>query len=661
VGILDKITGALTSPFRTRKPPVIEDQQQWDRAVALIKAGVKRDLRRQKTKAGENWNGIQGRQIGVFLRWSPGDRERILGSCEAGDLFTLGLFLDALRACGPVYGIMRTRGALLRLSQQWSGDPLLIDWLRGKDPEFDPATYAIKSHGHASDFQRLFPMSELGAVLWDGDLGGIGLGEFVPDRLTGKVRLRHLDIHWLRFDWSIMEWIYQSPWERYVVRPGDGRWFVYAPYGLERPWVRAPWLPCALPAITILDSMLGRLRWQEDLADPLKLILGDKDRAEEDLDGLEQFAAEDWNRASHLLLRVGEDAQLVESSGRGYEAYSDSEKSASDAIKLTLAGQTASTGDGGGWSKDGLQGNVEAAITGLSAEMLAETVNEQGLAWYATARGRAPLVWLKWDTRTAEQKAAEAKLLGEAADGITRINQALAPLKRVLDLEAYEEQIGIKIPTTLLPETASPAGGFETAPTSLDVVTEADEVRENKGLPPWGGERGQETVAEIKDELLDTSAPDGLAFAYASADEIPVYESREVAGLPVVIDRPKGTVQRGVGPDGPWERTFRVPYGYVEGTSSPDGGGLDVYDGGDPSSPYAFAVTQLRQDGSVDEFKLLLDCTNIVRALGILLAHVPAWALGPVEIIAVADLPSWIAQADRALADQQARIGTVRA
>jgi hypothetical protein len=652
------IARALSSPFRERTaaaPPapqgaqrtVVENQQQFDRVIALVRAVTRRDLLAKGSKRSEVWEGIRRRQIGVRMRWSAADPERILEACSSGSFFALGLFLDSLRANPVVYGKMRTRGALLGRPTQFSGDPLLCEWLRGKDPEFDPKTGALVSPGHASDFQRLFPLEELGACLWDGDLGSIGLGEFVPDR-TGKTRLKHLDLHWLTYDWSLHKLVYDSPWDRYVVEPGDGRWFVYAPYGIERGFAHAPWLPCALPAIAMQNAVLDRLRWQISQADPLKVIKTDKDRADPEYDALEDFAQNDWHQAAYLILRKEEEAALVESSGRGYQVFTESEKSAADAIAVTLGGQSATSGSGaGGLGNAGSAWeNLESTIIQESAEKLAEAATDQGLRPYAAARGRAPHVFVKWDCRTGQQKTAQVDMMTKAAEGLTKMSEALSPFGKTVDLEAYLDDLGVSVQMVDLPKKASPTGvELEIAPTSLDAVIDANEVRDNKGLPPWPAGKGDKSIAELKDGLQDTADTAAPPAATASAvdQEIPIHETRTVAGLPIVIEQPRGSVQSGVGPDGPWTRTFRgADYGSVEGTTAPDGEGVDVYDGGDRRAKYAFPIMQLRKDGEVDEWKIMLGFADIVSALNTYSAHVPPWAFGSVCIVHVDDLPHWI-------------------
>lgn len=586
--------------------------QEWDRAVALIRAQERYRQRLQGVTNDETWKGIRSRAIGVRLRWSPADRERILAMCEGGDFYALGLFLDSMRANGPVYGAMRARGALLRLPIQWTGDPWLIEWLRGSDPVYDPQTGALLSAGHRSDYQRLFPLSELGAVLWDGDLAGLGVGEFVPDR-KGRKRLRHLDLHWLRFDWTTRDLVYQSPWDAYVVRPGDGRWFVHAPYGLERWWARAPWLACALPVIAMEAAVLDRCRWQRDLADPLKTITHHKDRLDDEIEELRRFAEEDWHRAAYLILQENEKADLVESTGRGYEVYTQSEKSSADTIALTLRGQIATSGGApSGIANTGsVWENVEQGIVAESAEQLAETVQEQGLAPYAVEKRRAPLVWLRWDCRTPAQKIADAEAMAKHADGISKMNTAAAPYGKRVSLEAQIESGGLSVELEDLP------------------------TRKGAGVQlPMAPPAGSQTTAELN-LPQQREEPSATAAAASGPDR------RIVCGLPVIVDRPAGTTQTGIGPDGPWTRTYLVDYGYLEGTVAPDGDGIDVYIGGG-DGPLAWIVEQRRHDGSFDEPKVMLGFEDAEAAVTCYLEHAPLWAFGPVREVAVGDLIEWV-------------------
>jgi len=95
-------------------------------------------------------------------------------------------------------------------------------------------------------------------------------------------------------------------------------------------------------------------------------------------------------------------------------------------------------------------------------------------------------------------------------------------------------------------------------------------------------------------------------------------------GIPLVIDRPKGFVQKGVDASGtPWERTYQTDYGFIPRSRGGDGDGLDVFVGPDPTSQKAFWVTQHRDDGSFDEYKLFLGYSSAHDAYKAFRAHIP--------------------------------------
>ena len=73
----------------------------------------------------------------------------------------------------------------------------------------------------------------------------------------------------------------------------------------------------------------------------------------------------------------------------------------------------------------------------------------------------------------------------------------------------------------------------------------------------------------------------------------------------IVIDRPKGSVH----PRFP-NIKYEVDYGYIENTSSMDGGGIDVWRGSLPSdevNAIIYTVDLMKKDS---EIKLLIGCTE---------------------------------------------------
>jgi inorganic pyrophosphatase len=80
---------------------------------------------------------------------------------------------------------------------------------------------------------------------------------------------------------------------------------------------------------------------------------------------------------------------------------------------------------------------------------------------------------------------------------------------------------------------------------------------------------------------------------------------RLVAEHRLVIDRPRGSVH-------PRFPDFKYPldYGYLEGTSAADGGGIDVWVGSLPDRPLVGVVCTVDLLKRDTEVKLLLGCTT---------------------------------------------------
>jgi hypothetical protein len=143
-----------------------------------------------------------------------------------------------------------------------------------------------------------------------------------------------------------------------------------------------------------------------------------------------------------------------------------------------------------------------------------------------------------------------------------------------------------------------------------------------KLLPYVAMEDGKRAVLTRKLERVAKSTID-----YGGMDDVGLL--REVYGLCVVIDRPRGTARSGVSSDGtPWTNISQVDYGFLPATIGGDGEELDVYLGPTLCAPTAFLVNQLREDGSFDEFKLMLCFDDAMAAIATFFAHVPHWAFG---------------------------------
>lgn len=100
-------------------------------------------------------------------------------------------------------------------------------------------------------------------------------------------------------------------------------------------------------------------------------------------------------------------------------------------------------------------------------------------------------------------------------------------------------------------------------------------------------------------------------------------------GIPITIDRPKGYIQHGRDAQGqPWEREYKVDYGYIPRTKGGDGEGVDVFLGPKPESDTAFWIAQKKADGSFDEYKVMLGFGSPEEARTTYLDHVPETYFG---------------------------------
>jgi hypothetical protein len=120
-----------------------------------------------------------------------------------------------------------------------------------------------------------------------------------------------------------------------------------------------------------------------------------------------------------------------------------------------------------------------------------------------------------------------------------------------------------------------------------------------------------------------------------------------VHGLTIAIENPKGSVRRGVGPDGkPWARTMVAHYGRIKRTVGRDGEPVDVFLGPDPDSQLVFVIDQLESSGDLGEHKVMLGCRNYPKARQLYLTHYPPnWArtnLGAIRGMTMPQFRRWL-------------------
>ena len=105
-------------------------------------------------------------------------------------------------------------------------------------------------------------------------------------------------------------------------------------------------------------------------------------------------------------------------------------------------------------------------------------------------------------------------------------------------------------------------------------------------------------------------------------------------GMDVHLDRPRGFIMRGEDDKGtPWERRYKVDYGFIPNTKGGDGDGVDVFLGPDKTADEAYWIAQKKPDGTFDEYKVMLGFTNRDTAIGCFRDHIPLKLLGGVTVM----------------------------
>ena len=119
-----------------------------------------------------------------------------------------------------------------------------------------------------------------------------------------------------------------------------------------------------------------------------------------------------------------------------------------------------------------------------------------------------------------------------------------------------------------------------------------------------------------------------------------------VCGLPVSIENPAGSTRSGVDENGvTWEIEMKHHYGFIENTLGADGDELDVFikKGLDENfTGDIYVISQVNQDGSFDEHKVVIGATSIEEAKSIYLSNYDKdWqGMGQIEQLSEHDFKS---------------------
>ncbi len=326
----------------------------------------------------------------AFQDWSPASLRTAKLQAEGGYLRLAADLVDA------ALGDDRVGGAISQRVRGLLGLPF------GLEAAEDGQPYRDAVAGLEPEWWRLFPEDALAELVTYGVLLGVGLGEIVWESSGGELRphLKPWDPRWLRYDFSERAWKLQTESGEITVRPGDGKWVFYAPYGLRRPWKFGLWRAVGLWWLLKKYSVADWARYSEVHGSPIRTGVapdgaGDDDRA--------TLAADlaDLGRDTSLVLPPNYDLKLVEATARTWETFKAQIEMANAGIAVAILGQNlTSEVKGGSLAAARVHESVRGDIIRADAETLSTALREQVLVYWAEYNlGRRELApWPKWQT-----------------------------------------------------------------------------------------------------------------------------------------------------------------------------------------------------------------------------------------------------------------------
>jgi hypothetical protein len=363
-------------------------------------------------------------------RWYIADLETAQRSAEYGALQLASRLWDACHTDGIFLGVLSTlTQGLVRLPKVFDGPIEMVERL------------ASVSHSVRSEFDEMFPPSELAAFVDDIKGLGVAVAELIPIPDRGFPLFVRLDPQYLTFRLAENRWYYASVAGLIPVTPGDGRWVLHTE-GRVAPWTRGLWRACGKAWIYKEHAQLYDSNWQSKLANPARVATAPQGGTEAQKQSWFK-AVMAWGINSVFGVTPGYDVKLLESNGRGSESFERTIERAEREYKIAIAGQDVTTDGGTGFQNSDIHSAIRSDLIKATADGLAYTLNTQALpVWTVMQYGpdaveTGPVV--RWDVTPPSDKVQQASAMRETGLAIRFIDEALAPhglrsdVKHILD------------------------------------------------------------------------------------------------------------------------------------------------------------------------------------------------------------------------------------
>lgn len=205
-------------------------------------------------------------------------------------------------------------------------------------------------------------------------------------------------------------------------------------------------------------------------------------------------------------------------------------------------------------------------------------------------------------------------------------------------------------------QPAAGAGGIPGDVRPRDSSAPAESLAKRAADPSQAGQADQPGIAPSADAVAaianeSPSSPlNDLPEPTEAQKEAGNYRKPVVRlhGLDIAIENPKGSVRRGVDPNGKaWESPMHAHYGYVKRSQGADGDAVDVFVGDKPDSQTVFVIDQQNADGTFDEHKVVMGTNTMLEAKVLYKKNYQkGWQVGPATAMSVDEFKAWLKNGD---------------
>lgn len=480
-------------------------------------------------------------------RWYLADIEAAEHAADSGDLSLAAKLMRAARKDGVYSGVLSTRtGGLVRLPKRFRGPQEITDTLDKKPDEA------------RSVFDEMFPAGELALLAADGIELNVGVAELVPVEGRNYPVMIRLDPEFLYYRWSDNQWFYRSIAGMIPITPGDGRWVLHMPGGRMAPWQHGLWRAIGRAFVRKDHASFYRDNWEAKLANSARVAVAPQGAGQEQKQKWFKDVMS-WGVNTVFGVTPGYDVKLLESNGRGYEAFRQTIEDQNEELIIAVAGQTVTTDGGAGFANADIHKSIRADLIKDTADGLAHTLNTQGLPQYVIDNFgeealEDPGVTVEWDVEPPKDRNQEANAMVAAASAMKQLTEVLSLHDMKLDAQSMALKFGIPVIRSeeqtetetvaevslnqaldlatqkgMQPTTATvisladrigvqlePIGESEPQPLSVELapgdvarVVKAKEARRRIGLEPFGDERDEKTVSQLGADVVATAESEG--------------------------------------------------------------------------------------------------------------------------------------------------------